>query len=203
MQGRIIRGADGKSYREMPKADGSFEYIPIQDVPTHLRQIDDTSHVGFFQRDDKQKLKRQEALTRQIQQAAQRVDPGPSSQYKVRVIKDEEFFRLNKLYQDAVAKGEQNECDFQPLVTYQHKILRARPILQGEVGVYGNEILRLEAGYGSGNFAAVGVDLGRKRDEMVAVVYDEYGRPVRQEVRDGSVETTGVPAESNESNENV
>jgi hypothetical protein len=152
VEGQVIKAADGRSYRVIPKGNGEYEYIEIRDVETHLQQTQETSHQDFFA-NHKQKVKRPEVLARQIAQAAQRVDPGPGAGR--RQIKDEEFFRLNKMYKDAFDKGEQRECPFQPLHTYQHKITRARPIFAGEVGVYGAEILTLEAGFGTGQLIQV------------------------------------------------
>ncbi len=159
-EGRVVQKEDGKHYREIQRTnpDGStdFEYIPIADLQVHEQQISEDSHQNFF-RDHKQKARRAEALSKAVMNAAKRVNPGAHG--GVRQVKDEEFFRLNKMYQDAVAKGEQRQCPFQPLTTYQMKIQRARPILAGEIGVYGAEILTLEPGYGSGQLVQVPAQL--------------------------------------------
>lgn len=160
MEGRIVQLEDGKNYREIPRLDGSFEYVPIADVNVHLQQTNDHSHEDFF-RNQKQKAKRVGLMTQAIEQAAQRVSPGAHA--GVRVVKDEEFFRLNKMYQDAYAKGEHRQCDFQPLSAYQHKLsANIRPILAGEIGVYGTEILTLEPGYGTGQLVQVPAQLEAK-----------------------------------------
>jgi hypothetical protein len=162
MIGKIVTAADGKQYREIEKSDGSFEYLEINDVQVHQQQVEESSHLDFF-RNQKQKVRRPEALRRAIEQASVRVDPGIRS--GVRAIKDEEFFRLNKMYQDAVAKGEHRQCPFQPLTTYQLKLGKIRPILAGEIGVYGDpdgntaEILTLEMGYGKGQLVQVPAQL--------------------------------------------
>lgn len=124
----------------------------------HQEQISEGSHLDFF-RNQKQKVKRAGALTKAVELAAQRVSPGAHA--GVRQVKDEEFFRLNKMYQDAFAKGEHRQCVFQPLSAYQHKITpKIRPILAGEIGVYGAQILTLEPGYGTGNLVQVPTQIG-------------------------------------------
>ena len=178
MEGKLIQAANGKWYREMPKADGSFDYLPVADVDTHQQQITEDSHLKFFnERDHRQKLKRADALTRQLQQLAPPVDPGAGP--KIRMIKDEEFFNLTKMYQTAMAKGEQNQCPFQPLASYAHKILKARPVFKGEVGVYGMEILTLEAGYGTGQLVQVPSDVSptgfvQERPELMKEYQGEF-----------------------------
>jgi hypothetical protein len=167
----LIKGGDGKWYRETESGDfelaeasvekpGDLPDVSMRDAQEHERQRQGDSSREFFekklgpQRDDRQRLKRMEAVQRQVESlVGDRVDPGASG--GIRIIKDEEFTDFLAMYQRAVAKGEQKQCEFQPLNTYQHKVVRARPILKGEVGMVGAVILRLDVGYGEGNLIAV------------------------------------------------
>jgi hypothetical protein len=156
----LIQDAQGRWFLETPRTDGYSDYVPVQDPTEYQRQVDEQSHMPFYEtiRDQRQRVKRQDVLTRQLEQASQLVDPPVRS--GVRTIKDEEFFELTAMYERAVKEGTHRECEFQPLATYAHKIERARPIFKGEVGTNGWEILVLENGYGVGSFSAVPFKLG-------------------------------------------
>jgi hypothetical protein len=181
MSDEIIKGADGKWYRETESGD--FELVEakqsevtVRDPRVHEQQHRSGSHVDYFEsklgprdpRTDKHKLRRMEAIQRQVESlVGERVEPGANG--GIRIIKDEEFMDFTAMYQRAVAKGEEKKCEYQPLATYQHKVVRARPILKGEVGMVGATILRLDVGYGEGTLIAVPQSFGggpRADDEM-------------------------------------
>lgn len=176
----VVETRDG--YELIDRPSGAPEGVLIRDYDEFLRQKDPRSSDKFFEqqfadlRDPlraKQVMRRRDAIQRQIQKLVEeRVDPGPNS--GTMTVKDEEFMRLHRMYQEAQAKGEGHLCEFQPLATYQHKITRARPILKGEVGVWmqrgengilNAKILVLEQGYGTGNFIQVPDKLERKEEE--------------------------------------
>ena len=88
-----------------------------------------------------------------------RVDPT----LKEIKITDEKFLELKEEYHkvratftcngDAVAYLE--EGGFQPLSAYVHKVKRFRPLVKGEVGMMGSQIVVLQEGYGTGNRVSV------------------------------------------------
>lgn len=183
----LLRGADGKVYREQSDGDyvefevppghevvdtaagarlrkqqqliipGTEADIPaMRDQAEYERQREMSSSDDFFtrQRQDRQKLKRKEAVERQVQQmVGDRVDPGPSA--GVRQVKDEQYMDLQRTYLQAAKEGRAKDCEFQPVSAYQHKVVRARPILKGEVGILNGTILVLEEGYGAGTLVQV------------------------------------------------
>lgn len=145
--------------------------IPVADLKTFIEQRDPRSSDNQFgwnkesPQAQKNKIKRTKQLQETVEGIAQpRVEPGAAP--GIRVIKDEEYFRLNQMYRDALAKGEEKQCEFQPLSTYQHKVVKARPILKGEVGVQGSTILRLETGYGEGLLIQVHPDTPFKTEHQ-------------------------------------
>lgn len=183
----VIKGADGKLYRNVggdeyepytlpsgsemvERSDGScfvrevtdaseVVEVAMRDDAEYARQRDPRSSDEHF-RKQRQKVKRVEVMEKQAQQLATRVEPGPGA--GVRYIKDEEALSLLEEHKEAHEKGD--GCDFQPLSTYAHKITKARPLLKGEVGVRGNEILCLEGGYGEGTLISVPTELNSKGD---------------------------------------
>jgi hypothetical protein len=154
-----------KSSGQQKKLIVNGQEVDVRDEDVYQQQKDPNSHLKYFEQnfsaaDGKQKLKRMDKLTKQLEQlVSERVDPGASA--CIRIIKDEEYFRFNQMYMECVKADELDrgtrarDCEFQPLSTYQHKITRARPILKGEVGMHGNQILRLEPGYGEGQLVNV------------------------------------------------
>lgn len=175
-----LQGADGQFYAEMPngdlvKAEPGLSFLPlpngrfiaVRDTEEARRQAQGTSHERYYnslaeaqdEREIRQNLKRQKALERRLNTAAMdRVLPGPMA--GVQIITDKEFERLHAEYTAAAKEGRGHECDFQPLATYQHKVTRARPVFQGEVGVLKNgTILRLQEGFSINNTITVPEDI--------------------------------------------
>lgn len=190
-----VRGADGRMFEEIPQPGGGFEYVEapkglsftelpngrfmaIRDMAEaqHQRELD--SHMRYFESltHDSQRnpqgarhaMKRQEALQRQLEQLViDRVSPPAGA--NIVKIKDEEFFARNEEYQAAAREGRGKECDFQPISTYQHKLVtksgkQIRPIFKGEVGMLKDKILVLEEGYGSGLLVGVAADISKKEE---------------------------------------
>ena len=185
-----VRSGDGKMYREVPRADGSFDYVEadpnqeyheledgrfvvMRDVEEAQRQRQASSHRRYFEalaadpKTARRTMKRQDALRRQLEQLViDRAVPvmGP----KIEFIKDEQFLALSEMYRRAVAAGQGRECEFQPLSTYAHKLTTksgavVRPLYQGEVGMKGDTIVCLEPGYGTGSTVQVGDVLSGQR----------------------------------------
>lgn len=173
-----IKGADGAFY--VQNADGDYVRVVEMQVdpaqgqqplvqmasPEDLAKYSEQwekgshSHVDFFKKkyaNSRQKMKRAEVMQKELQKLTQRADPSGIPQ--VRRVKDEKFEELSKMFMKAQKAGEAQHCPFQPLATYAHKIVKVRPILKGEIGVYGGDILCLEDGYGVGNTVAVSEDL--------------------------------------------
>lgn len=209
-----VKGADDKYYAEIQSPGGgdcdyvpaepgltfrelgsSGKYIAVRSEGEAARQGVGSSHEAFFKllptdpKESRRALKRQDALQRQLSQLViDRVMPGAHPD--VRVIKDNEFLRLQEEYSKAVAKREERQSEFQPLNAYVHKLITksgrvVRPILAGEVGMIGGQILRLEPGYGEGTQVQGGLDgvSGGQRDG------EQYG---------GTELQSGVGAESGE-----
>jgi hypothetical protein len=178
---RYVRGADGAFFQEVPRPGGGFDYLPaeagvdfapaedgyyvsVRDKAVAAEQASWSSHLDrFYDEKDgrlvKKNLKQLNALERQLQQMAiDRVSPiGIPG---VRTIKDEQLEGFIKMYRQAVAEGRYKQCEFQPLQAYMHKLQTSsgkvvRPLYEGEVGMYGSDILVLEAPYGSGNRSQV------------------------------------------------
>lgn len=176
----VIKGADGAFYA--PSGDGEFVQVQIpngvemvelpsggwlprpgklaeaspQEVAEYANSSDHYSHKEFFA-NKKQKARRVKSLEEAAKAISERVDPGAHA--GVRKVKDERYLELSQAYMKAVAAGDAANHPFQPLATYEHKIRRMRPILKGEIGVYGMDILVLEEGFGTGNFVQVTKDL--------------------------------------------
>ena len=161
----LLKGADGKFYFEAdagvyeefvppvgmrieetadgPKVLSGDTEVTISDGAEYSRQKKESSSDEYF-RTKRQKMKRMEALQRQFELMDLPVDPGIGC--NIMYIKDEKFEDLTKLYRKAYADGEHVKCEFQPLITYRHKL--DRKVLAAEVGMLGNQIVCLEAGYG-------------------------------------------------------
>lgn len=182
MQSRkfYMRGADGKLYDE--KEDGSFTPVQFPQGTTYIETNhgviavlpDEQAKVAESQKKyaelfsepvdpkaAKQVLKRQELLKKQLETMVRdQVDPSRSSPNFI-VVKDEKFMDLHAQYRLANAAGQGKDCEFQPLSTYAHKVLRIRPMFKGEVGymkgVNGgpDRIVVLESGYGQGDTVSV------------------------------------------------
>ena len=140
------------------------KYRPIVSIEQHEANSDFHSSDAFFQakyleglqkegQDPatvRKQMKRREKLEQQLAQLTlDRV--LPSSQYDVMTVTDNEFFRLRAEYEEAWKSGLQKKCEFQPLNTYHHKLVtktgkELRPVLAGEVGMYKDRIVCLEAG---------------------------------------------------------
>lgn len=149
------------------------ELLPIRDVAERNRQndasLDTGSHLDFFKnkkrlhrpiitsssgmtdvaagsvRDDRQALRRQQALQEAVETAAMsrpEIGSGPN----IRRVSDKDFFEMQK------------DPEFMSLAKYAHKLTTSsgkviRPVLAGEVGMYKDKICILEDAekfYGSG-----------------------------------------------------
>lgn len=159
-------------------------YHKVQDREEAKRQHQDESHRLYFgiepgEKDPakiKQRFRRLDHLETLLTQITMdRMSPVGVPQ--VRYIKDEQFLDLMGKYKKAVLVGEEKEFPFQPLSSYQHKLVlkktgkMLRPVFRGEVGMYGAEILCLEQGYGGSVFsvsAAIERDQEEARKEQEA-----------------------------------
>lgn len=184
-----MRGADGQFYKEVKQPNGDCDYLPAEkgivllelpngkfvaqrDLNQEAREYLDSSkgHEQFFKNLDasskgdpkavKQNLKRQKALERKMNILATDMVLPPQAP-NVEFVTDEKFMDLMSVYQKAVLEGCAKECHFQPVATYQQKLITKsgtviRPLYKGEIGMVDNKtILCLEGGYGMGNSAQV------------------------------------------------
>lgn len=113
----------------------------------------------------RQRMKRQDKLQEQFERMAiTRIAPTGSGGLKIERITDEKALDLMREWQGAAARGVQKDSDFQPALSYAEKLRRynVRQVFQGEVGTMMSTgtILVLQAGYGTGNFAAVPEAMG-------------------------------------------
>jgi hypothetical protein len=173
-----VRGADGRMYLEIPTPEGAkyaeaekglaFKELPngkwmaVRDMDLYARQQMAGSHKDFFDaKDAKHRMKRVDALEKQLQQMAiDRADPGISP--NVKYVSDGEAERLLAEYAAAAREGRAKESQFQPMQAYAQKLITKsgkaiRPLLKGEIGMIGATIICLEAGYGTGNFSSGGL----------------------------------------------
>lgn len=204
---RYVSGGDGKFYKRIPRSDGEYDYeeaeiglalhpledgtfIAVRDTEEAMRARKGSSHQRFFEslsndpdpRVARRAMKRQDMLQKQFERLA--IDRAtPPSGPQVMFVKDEKFFDLREQWVKAKERGEEKECEFQPLTSYQHKLITnrgtvIRPLYQGEVGMIGSTVVCLEPGYGTGQSVQVGMDMGRISDETVTVIVDQHGRPI-------------------------
>jgi hypothetical protein len=122
----------------------------------------------------KQRMRQLDAYQSKFTEAMSvRIAP-PVGHFPIQRVSDEQFLDLTRQYKDALRRGEERHCEFQPLSTYVHKIIRTNPhtgavkilrnIIDGEVGIYGlpgewGTILILKEGYGSGKVVGVPVEV--------------------------------------------
>ncbi len=159
----------GLSFQEMPNG----KYIAIRDLRTADQQREVSSHERYFQnlresddpRKQRQALKRLDKLQSQFEQMA--LDrASPSGVPNVEMVTDEKFMSMMEEYQRAVKAGCPKDCEFQPVTTYQAKLIRPdgrvlRQLYQGEVGIRGDTIVVLQEGYGTGTMVSVPGKVGR------------------------------------------
>ena len=160
--GSYVPAEPGLAFHELP--DGS--YVAVRDMAEAESARKSNSHQRFFNGlpDDpkaaKRQIKKVEALQKQFEQLAiDRVLP-PTGGPKVEFIKDEKYLDLQQQYARAQMSGQGRQCEFQPVASYQHKLITKsgkvlRPLFQGEVGMMGETVICLEAGYGTGVLISV------------------------------------------------
>jgi hypothetical protein len=179
-----VRSGDGVMYREVPQAGGECDYVladqqesyvevtegkfvVAQDAKVMAQQRESQSHKKFFDglqksgdpKDARRVMKRQDALQRQFEaMAIDRVLPPQSP--NVRMVTDEQFLDMRAAYMREFAGGRGRQSEFQPLTSYQNKLVTksgavVRPLYKGEVGMLGSVVVCLEPGYGTGSSAQV------------------------------------------------
>lgn len=180
-----VRGGDGRFYEERPASGGgdpdyvpaeaglSFQelnngkFVAIRDLEEAQEQRKQSSHERYFQslresddpRKQRQALKRLDKLQEQFERMA--IDrASPVGVPNVEMVTDERFMSMMDEYQRAVQAGCAKESEFQPVTTYQAKLIRPdgrvlRQLYQGEVGIRGSTIVVLQEGYGKGMLVSV------------------------------------------------
>jgi len=152
-------------------------YHLAQDIEEAKKQAEDNSHRLFFgieeNEKDPAKIKQRFRRVDQLQSLLTQITMdrmSPVGIPQVRYVKDEMFMDLMNMYKKATLDGKQKDCEFQPLNTYMHKLVlktgkQLRPVLVGEVGMIGPEILCLEQGYG-GTVFSVSAAISRDQEEQ-------------------------------------
>lgn len=175
---QYVRGVDGAFFLEAKNPNGDLDHVPaekglcFQELPNgkyqavrsqeeYERQREPQSHEEFFEkRDDRQKLRRQAVMERQMLQISmdrQQPNTGPN----FLTIKDERLEGLMKEYREALRAGEPERAEFHPISHYARKLMTKsgkmlRPLYVGEVGMMRNgTIVVLERGFGTGCFSQV------------------------------------------------